>query len=51
MAQKFSFKNVRIRTDQDWYFWRGHVEKGESFIDATIREVYEETGLAISDLH
>lgn len=26
----------------------GHVEKGESFTDAVIREVYEETGLKIS---
>lgn len=26
----------------------GHVEKGESFTDAVIREVYEETGLVIS---
>ena len=26
----------------------GHVEKGESFTDAVIREVYEETGLTIS---
>lgn len=28
----------------------GHVENGESFTDAVIREVYEETGLTISQL-
>lgn len=26
---------------------RGHIEKGESFTDAVIREVFEETGLTI----
>lgn len=28
----------------------GHVEVGESFIASTIREVYEETGLTVSNL-
>ena len=27
----------------------GHVEKNESFVEAVIREVYEETGLTIQD--
>lgn len=27
----------------------GHVEKGESFVDSVIREVYEETGLKIEN--
>ena len=27
----------------------GHVERGESFTDAVIREVWEETGLKISE--
>ena len=31
-----------------WNFPGGHVEKGESFTDAIIREVQEETGLTIS---
>ncbi len=42
---------VQERTDPDWSgitFPGGHVEKGESFTDAVIREVFEETGLRIS---
>jgi len=37
--------------DESWNgitFPRGHVEKGEPFTDAVIREVFEETGLTIS---
>ena len=42
---------VQDRVDPEWpgiTFPGGHVEKGESFSDAVIREVYEETGLKIS---
>lgn len=42
---------VQDRTDPSWpgiIFPGGHVEKGESFTDAVIREVYEETGITIS---
>lgn len=44
---------VQDRKDPDWpgvTFPGGHVEIGESFTDSTIREVYEETGLKVSNL-
>lgn len=40
------------RKKKDWpgiTFPGGHVEKNESFVEAVIREVYEETGLTIKD--
>ena len=42
---------VQDKVDKNWggiTFPGGHVEKGESFSDAVIREIYEETGLKIT---
>lgn len=43
---------VQDKVKQEWgglTFPGGHIEKGESFVDSVIREVYEETGLIIEN--
>lgn len=55
MCMIYDGDNVLVQNKQD-SSWRGvcfpggHVEKGESFVDSAIREIYEETGLTISDV-
>ncbi len=42
---------VQDRKDPDWpglCFPGGHVEPGESFVESVIREIWEETGLTVS---
>ena len=46
--------NVLVQDKADSYwggltFPGGHIEKGESFADSVIREVYEETGLTVEN--
>lgn len=44
---------VQDRVKDDWkriVFPGGHVEPQESFVDSVIREIYEETGLTISNV-
>ena len=44
---------VQMRTKKDWSgltFPGGHVEHGESFTEAAIRETFEETGLTVRNL-
>ena len=45
---------VQDRQKKDWpgmIFPGGHVQEGESFIEAVIREIREKTGLTISAPH
>lgn len=44
---------VQDRVDPDWpgvTFPGGHVKPKESFVESAVREIYEETGLKISNL-
>lgn len=51
MVQNGTHVLVQKRNDPSWpgyVFPGGHVECGESFTDAVIREVFEETGITIA---
>lgn len=37
-----------LENDREWVFPKGHVEEGEDLIGAAIREVQEETGVALT---
>jgi len=39
---------LRRRDRDEWVFPKGHLERGEQSRDAAVREVREETGLAVS---
>ena len=54
MCMVFSENRILVqdKRDDDYFgitFPGGHMERGESFTDAVIREVWEETGLKISE--
>ncbi len=50
MVERDGYVLMQERNDEDWpgvVFPGGHVEPGESFTEAVVREVCEETGLTI----
>ncbi|WP_277674381.1 8-oxo-dGTP diphosphatase [Piscibacillus halophilus] len=52
MVYNGDFILVQDRVNKNWpgiTFPDGHIEKGESFAESVIREVYEETGLMIKN--
>ena len=52
MIERDGMVLMQERNDEDWpgvVFPGGHVEEGESFTEAVIREVREETGLDVSE--
>ena len=42
-------KILQLNNEGEWVFPKGHVEKGESDLDAAIRELFEESGVVVSE--
>ena len=42
-------KVLLLNSEGEWVFPKGHVEKRESFLQAAIREVYEEAGVKLEE--
>ena len=45
----FLFLLVYSKRNGEWGFPKGHIEKGETEIEAAIREISEETGLVVNE--
>ena len=42
-------KVLLLNSEGEWVFPKGHVEKGEGFLQTAIREVYEEAGVRLEE--
>ena len=42
-------KILQLNNEGEWVFPKGHVEEGESDLDAAIRELFEEAGVVVSE--
>lgn len=54
LVHKDGYYLLQNRTKKDWKGYTlpgGHVEKGESIVDAVVREMQEETGLTVLNPH
>ena len=41
-------KVLQLNSEGEWVFPKGHVEKGESYLDTAIRELKEESGICVT---
>jgi 8-oxo-dGTP pyrophosphatase MutT (NUDIX family) len=42
-------KVLQLNSEGEWVFPKGHVEAGETFVEAAIRELYEEAGVKVTE--